>query len=205
MEAQQKIRENKVRRMARRQGLSVTKSRRRDPPANDFGVYWLVDERDRIVFGGGPEPGGVTLDEIEEYLVSLSGKVRTAAMSVGDLREAVAARLESTAWWRDQKAKEHPEDPRNGHAAATLRTWANEARAMPDEDPVWRPFLLLAQRRSESDGGVLLMTEDELDPVGRVGFAGEAASLHELLIRLAVAVRKSYERLDEELAADELD
>jgi len=40
---QEKIRENRLRRMATRQGLQLVKSRRRDPRALDYGTYWLVD------------------------------------------------------------------------------------------------------------------------------------------------------------------
>lgn len=47
----EKVRENRLRRMAQRQGLRLEKSRRRDPRALDFGGYWLVD-------GPAPEPGG---------------------------------------------------------------------------------------------------------------------------------------------------
>lgn len=39
----QKVRENRLRRMASRQGLQLLKSRRRDPRALDYGTYWLVD------------------------------------------------------------------------------------------------------------------------------------------------------------------
>jgi hypothetical protein len=40
---EQKVRENRLRRMASRQGLQLMKSRRRDPRALDYGTYWLVD------------------------------------------------------------------------------------------------------------------------------------------------------------------
>ena len=39
----EKVRENRLRRMASRQGLQLLKSRRRDPRALDYGTYWLVD------------------------------------------------------------------------------------------------------------------------------------------------------------------
>ena len=38
-----KVRENRLRRMATRQGLHLVKSRRRDPQALDFGTYGLAD------------------------------------------------------------------------------------------------------------------------------------------------------------------
>ena len=58
-----KVRENRLRRMAGRQGLTLHKSRRRDPRAVDFGAYWLADERDRLVAGE-----RMTIEEIERYL-----------------------------------------------------------------------------------------------------------------------------------------
>jgi hypothetical protein len=39
----EKARENRLRRMADRQGYRLTKSRRRDPRANVYGSYWLAD------------------------------------------------------------------------------------------------------------------------------------------------------------------
>ena len=41
-EESDKIRENRLRRMAERQGLRLVKSRRRDPLALDYGRYWLL-------------------------------------------------------------------------------------------------------------------------------------------------------------------
>lgn len=60
-----KVRENRLRRMAERQGLVFTRSRRRDPRALDYGLYWLTDART----GEYRTPQeGATLDEIEAYL-----------------------------------------------------------------------------------------------------------------------------------------
>jgi hypothetical protein len=60
-----KVRENRVRRAAERQGLQLEKSRRRDPRAIDFGRYWLRNG-DAIVCGDSRT--GATLDEVEQYL-----------------------------------------------------------------------------------------------------------------------------------------
>ena len=66
MEQGEKVRENRLRRMAERQGLSLTRSRRRDPLALDYGKYWLIHAD-----GSRVTPlGGGTLDEIERYLTS---------------------------------------------------------------------------------------------------------------------------------------
>jgi hypothetical protein len=68
----EKVRENRLRRMAERQGLRLMKTRRRDPRAYDFGTYMLIDARtDGIVAAGSHETGyGLTLDEIERRLTS---------------------------------------------------------------------------------------------------------------------------------------
>ncbi|WP_200213399.1 hypothetical protein [Micromonospora coerulea] len=60
-----KVRENRLRRMAERQGLTLTKSRRRDPRAVDYGKYWLADANTTAMQT--PEQG-MTLDEIETHL-----------------------------------------------------------------------------------------------------------------------------------------
>ena len=61
----QKARENRLRRMARRQLLTVSKSRARDESSPTFGQYRLADGRDVVVFGGSDH---ATLDDVEAYL-----------------------------------------------------------------------------------------------------------------------------------------
>jgi hypothetical protein len=68
---EEKVRENRLRRVAARRGLRLAKSRRRDERALDFGRYWLIDNRTGTVIAGGQ--WGVSLDEIEE---ELSGQQR---------------------------------------------------------------------------------------------------------------------------------
>ncbi len=68
-----KVRENRLRRMADRQGLKLTRSRRRDPRALDYGLYWLADARTSALES--PE-AGLTLDEVEQYLTSDVPRVR---------------------------------------------------------------------------------------------------------------------------------
>lgn len=64
-----KIRENRLRRMAQRQGLKVVKSRRRDPRALDYGGYMIADESTNgVVMGGYPWAFSASLDDIEDYL-----------------------------------------------------------------------------------------------------------------------------------------
>jgi len=59
-----KVRENRLRRAAGRQGLRIVKSRRRDPRAVDYGRYWISGENRALL----TSEYGVTLDEVEEYL-----------------------------------------------------------------------------------------------------------------------------------------
>ncbi len=64
-----KVYENRVRRMAERQGLQLQKSRRRDPRAYDYGTYQLVDvQANGIVAHAGASGYGLSLDEVEDYL-----------------------------------------------------------------------------------------------------------------------------------------
>lgn len=63
--------EIRVRNKARRQGLALRKSRRRDPQALDYGGHWLVPASQsngkitRIVYGG---RHGTTLEDVEAWL-----------------------------------------------------------------------------------------------------------------------------------------
>jgi len=68
MDPADKVRENRLRRMARRRGYSVVKSRARDPRAITFGTYAVVDDRNNLVFGDHNFGYGMDLDAIEEWL-----------------------------------------------------------------------------------------------------------------------------------------
>lgn len=58
-----KVRENRLRRMAQRQGLTLHRNRRRDPRARDFGTYQLVNEHGVSVAGP-----WMSIDNVERYL-----------------------------------------------------------------------------------------------------------------------------------------
>jgi len=67
MDAKTKVRENRLRRMASRQGLRLEKSRQRDPMALDYGKYRLVNGPPghiHIFIGQGD------LDQVAEWLES---------------------------------------------------------------------------------------------------------------------------------------
>jgi hypothetical protein len=57
--------------------MRLSKTRRRDPRAWDYGMYWLLDARTRgnVTVGGGPS----TLDEIEAQLMAEERGYRTPA------------------------------------------------------------------------------------------------------------------------------
>lgn len=61
MENEEKVRENRLRRMAERQGYKLEKSRRRDPRAKDYGTITLVPEK-------GKPRTFASVDEVEQFL-----------------------------------------------------------------------------------------------------------------------------------------
>ena len=65
-----KVRENRLRRMAERQGYALRKSSRRDPRAIDYGMYMLVDPQNNTVVAGAEGTGrpNLSLDDIEAWL-----------------------------------------------------------------------------------------------------------------------------------------
>jgi hypothetical protein len=73
-----KVRVNRLRRMARRQGLRLVKSRLRDPLAPGFGRYQVVtaqgEEPERFTSPGG---WGLTLSEAERRLTETAAAART--------------------------------------------------------------------------------------------------------------------------------
>jgi hypothetical protein len=62
---EEKVRENRLRRVAARRGMRLVKSRRRDPYALDFGHFWLLDRAGTVVAG---DLDGISLDDIEEAI-----------------------------------------------------------------------------------------------------------------------------------------
>jgi hypothetical protein len=69
MDQEEKARENRLRRMARRQGLALKRSRQRDPRASGYGGYMLVDIAiNGIVLGASPWFYCASLEDVETYL-----------------------------------------------------------------------------------------------------------------------------------------
>jgi hypothetical protein len=67
---EQKVKENRARRAASRQGLSLMKSRSRDPRAIGYGGYLLLDSYTSVPQVGDPSVAGgwLTLDDVEQAL-----------------------------------------------------------------------------------------------------------------------------------------
>jgi len=59
-----KIRENRLRRAAARQGLKLIKSKRRDPRALDYCVWTIINTQTSAVIAG----DRMTIDEVERFL-----------------------------------------------------------------------------------------------------------------------------------------
>lgn len=79
----EKARENRLRRMADRQGLKLIKSRTRDPHATDYGLYWLdtawvmdgaIKRYDVISDQANWRGPFESLDEVEAYLTHEGGR-----------------------------------------------------------------------------------------------------------------------------------
>lgn len=61
MEQAERVRENRLRRMAARQGYQMHKTRRIDPRAKDYGTYQLVPEK-------GKPREFASIDDLEKFL-----------------------------------------------------------------------------------------------------------------------------------------
>lgn len=65
-----KVRENRLRRAAQRQGLILRKSPRRDHRAVDYGTYMLVDANTNTIVASNQSGYGLSLDDVERELTS---------------------------------------------------------------------------------------------------------------------------------------
>jgi hypothetical protein len=64
-----KVRENRLRRAAGRQGLTLVKSRRRDPRALGYGRYMIVETATNTALAGELDsPRALDLDAVEAWL-----------------------------------------------------------------------------------------------------------------------------------------
>lgn len=61
--------ESAVRRLAKRIGFVVRKSRTRDPDAIDYGGFMLISDRNVVALGGGSFLCSSDLEEIADWLM----------------------------------------------------------------------------------------------------------------------------------------
>ena len=64
----EKARDSRLRSRARRAGLSLMRSRTRNPRASDYGLYIVVDTASATVVAGGQTGYNMTQDDVEEFL-----------------------------------------------------------------------------------------------------------------------------------------
>lgn len=62
----EKVREDRLRRMAARQGLKLTKSKTRDPRALSYGCWMIVNTATNAVEAG--DRGHMGIDDVEKFL-----------------------------------------------------------------------------------------------------------------------------------------
>lgn len=65
-----KVRENKVRRAAERQGYAISRNRRRDPRALGYGTYSIAGTHPATATASA---GSLTLSEVEDFLINGKG------------------------------------------------------------------------------------------------------------------------------------
>jgi hypothetical protein len=108
MKNTEKVREDRVRRMLARQGYQLTRSRRRDPQARDFGCYAIMDwDRGVFVAGaeGDPAQYRMSLDDAEEWAsVGVDERIPRAAAEHVRAKVVEAARSLDAAHIAAQRA-----------------------------------------------------------------------------------------------------
>lgn len=91
-----KVRENRLRRAAKRQGKLIVKSKARDPRAVGYAGYMLVDLETATVAAGGLGADGLSLDEIETILTGGEPKPVPATVSMPNSRRRIPNRYDAS-------------------------------------------------------------------------------------------------------------
>lgn len=74
----EKVLENRLRRVASRRGMTIYKSKRRDPNSIDFGGFMLCDAATTIIIvGGGDFPYSASLEDVRQHLEGNAPKKAT--------------------------------------------------------------------------------------------------------------------------------
>jgi hypothetical protein len=125
-----------------------------------------------------------------EEVIEMTEVVDRFRIAVG-----VADCFRMTALWRDKKAEEYPDDPRNAQSAAALRELAEYVESISD-DP--RVRFLAAQRQHSADGITVGVAAQNL--IARFGFDGPRVRYEAFLSELCIQV--AYDVL--ELVTEEM-
>lgn len=138
-----KVKENRVRRLAARQGLLLVKSRRRDPNAFDFGGYMLVDaETNGVVAGSSPGVFSLSLDDAEARLAREVRPVHPNLVPfLRDLRRRIVLARERIEMMKSGKMSVR-ENTGTGWTDVTGDAVANEERMISADEAVlaeWDP------------------------------------------------------------------
>ncbi len=104
------------------------------------------------------------------------------------MKSCLIEQIENTAEWRREKAKEHPEDQRNGEAADILDRLTKELAALRDDDASVAAYEALIESGCE-DGDVLAL-EEHNRLISRIGFDSAPSSAEELLSGLTEGLRR---------------
>lgn len=119
-----------------------------------------------------------------------------AAYDKGTVAGFLAQELFSTAFWREGKADEYPDDDRNLRAAEHLADLARQILALPDDDP--RILRMESAVRAIIDGNGELAATSEI--ARAIGFSWGYPSLDELLDRYAQEQANTLEQLKQYVA-----
>jgi hypothetical protein len=71
-----KVQENRVRRIAKRRGFILKRSKRRDRQALDYDHYWLFDLDNALVYPRSPQQSAEVGTDLDDLEVWLNGYVR---------------------------------------------------------------------------------------------------------------------------------
>ena len=87
----ERVRENRLRRVADRRGLALARSRRRDPGADDYGLYSLTEKA-----SGEVVVQGLPLEAVERLLAAVVRREHTlTAEQMEVVLEALSGRLQA--------------------------------------------------------------------------------------------------------------
>jgi hypothetical protein len=153
-EENEKVRENRVRRMAERQGLALQKCRRRDELARGYGTYRLVDPFHNRVVASVPALGdyGLDLDDVEDFLYESGEPRRPTLQEAAQRRNRANAYIPGGPWpqgrWKNAVLLSHANFGMPIGRAVEDAT-ASERALDPTFEPRFDPALLDIGESSE--------------------------------------------------------